>query len=78
MAEIPAIVAALASSVPQLGPLPPHPIAWKQTASGWVIIFEDGRKVTFENVSHLQEPAAPPTPPRPHDLPGKSRQKKDK
>ena len=75
MAEIPAIVTALASGVPQLGPLPPRPIAWKPTASGWVIIFEDGRKLTFENVSHLQEQAAPP---RPHDLPGKSRQKKDK
>jgi hypothetical protein len=46
--KIPLTVQALARLVPQLGPLPPHPFAWKEYADAWVIVFDDGRKLRFE------------------------------
>lgn len=43
----PAVVLALAASLPQLGPLPPRPTAWREYPDRWVICLEDGRKLTF-------------------------------
>ncbi len=50
MAAVPATVVALLSTVTQLGPLPPNPIAWAETPLAWTIILEDGRKLRFEKV----------------------------
>ncbi len=58
-AQIPAAVAALAAAVPQLGPQPPRPIAWKEYPGEWVIVFEDGRKLRFVKAA---PPAGAPVP----------------
>ncbi len=51
----PAIVMALAACMPQHGPLPPQPVAWKEYPGEWVIAFEDGRKLRFVNSAHPLE-----------------------
>ncbi len=65
MERIPAIVMGLAGAVPQLGPRPPQPVAWKETPTEWVIVFEDGRKLRFikepETVVEKQAVAVKPT-----------------
>lgn len=55
MGSIPAIVMALAARVPQHGPLPPQPVAWKEYPGEWVIAFEDGRKLHFVNSARSLE-----------------------
>ena len=63
MADIPAAVLALAATVPQAGPLPPHPIAWRETPDGWVVVFEDGRKMRFPREATAAPIVTPaPTP----------------
>ncbi len=59
--KIPAIVLALAAAVPQLGPLAPRPIAWKEYPGEWVVVFEDGRKLRFAEAAPQERRPAPAT-----------------
>jgi hypothetical protein len=62
MRDAPAEIYKLAASVPQYGPLPPHLIAWGEREHEWVIVFEDGRKLTFAKLeSQLQRTVIDPS-----------------
>lgn len=53
--RIPAVVMALSRCVAQLGPLPPHPCAWKEYPNAWVVVFDDGRKIRFEKAACAED-----------------------
>jgi hypothetical protein len=42
---MPLEVHALQQALDQLGPNPPHAIAWRLDGAQWVVVFEDGRKL---------------------------------
>ncbi len=63
-AKIPAVVLTFATAVPQLGPLAPRPVAWKEYCGEWVIVFEDGRKLRFMEAPQEKRPAISTAPRR--------------
>lgn len=56
--EAPALVNQLAQHVEPLGVCPVHPIAWYVGEGAVTVVFEDGRKLSFESVEAHEEPTA--------------------
>lgn len=56
-ADAPLKVNALAAHVEQFGSCDVRPIAWRETETDVVIVFEDGRKLIFDQVEmYLEAP----------------------
>ena len=56
--EAPALVNELAAHVAPFGDCPVHPIAWHVGEGVVSVVFEDGRKLSFESVEAREEPTA--------------------
>ena len=56
--DAPALVNELAAHVEPFGVSPVHPIAWHVGEGVASVVFEDGRKMTFESVEAHEEPTA--------------------
>lgn len=46
----PAFLEALVAQQPQLGPNPPRIIAWREKDETFIVVLEDGRKLTFRKL----------------------------
>ena len=77
--KTPAIVLELAKQAANDEVPNPNPIAWRQTADGWVIVFEDGRKLTFDSIPvtpHISKIVFSNVSLMPEDAPPIKKQKK--